>query len=523
MNFVEKVKSLQNYFKSRKFKRVIEGCKILDKKFPNNSFVLNLSGMAYQGLQNHNTAINFFESALKADSLNVAAMNNLANSLKETEQFVRAEKIFKKILKENPNYVNAYNNYANLKIAVNDVEDAIALYNQAIFISKKEKNDPTTILLSLANAFQSLNKKKELMEVIQEILTLDPDNAGAHKILSWIFKYSKSNVESMEHIYKMEKILKKNNLNVDQKIKISFGLGKAYDDLKDVDQATKFIFLGNESHKKIYNSNILEEISTMNKMKKLFKDIDLNSDQKFFLKKKIIFICGMPRSGTTLVEQILASHEEVYGAGELPFLTNVINENFDGGNFFDKQKIIEHKNFLENIISKRYFEKLEPYNIQQKEVTDKAPLNFKWIGFIKIFFPNSKIIHCKRNPQDNCLSIYKNYFSSPKMNWAYSQKDVSDYHNNYGSLMKFWNSKIPQFIYTAEYEKIVSDKENEIKKLLEFCELEWDDNCLNHHKNAKTPIRTVSITQARQPVYSSSVNSSDMYKDYLKEMFENLI
>ena len=109
------------------------------------------------------------------------------------------------------------------------------------------------------------------------------------------------------------------------------------------------------------------------------------------------------------------------------------------------------------------------------------------------------------------------------MNWAYDQRDVSDYYNSYNSIMNFWYSKIPQFIHTVEYEKIVSDKKNEIKKLLKFCDLEWDDNCLSHHMNTKTPIRTVSIAQARQPVYSSSVNSGDNYKDYLKEMFDNLI
>jgi len=261
----------------------------------------------------------------------------------------------------------------------------------------------------------------------------------------------------------------------------------------------------------------------MNRMIKIFKDINLNKSPNFFSKKKIIFICGMPRSGTTLVEQIIASHKEVYGAGELSFLTNVIHDNFFNGDLIDKQRIIENQNSEKNLINEKYFEKFLLYKIKKQIITDKAPLNFKWIGFIKIFFPNSKIIHCKRNSRDNCLSIFKNYFSSPKMNWAYDQRDVSDYYNNYNSIMNFWYSKIPQFIHTAEYEKIVSDKKNEIKKLLKFCDLEWDDNCLSHHKNRKTPIRTVSIAQARQPVYSSSVNSGDNYKDYLKEMFDNLI
>ena len=523
MNFVEKVKTLQNYFKLGNFKKVIEGCKLLNKKFPNNSFVLNLSGMAYQNLLNHHKAIDFFELALKADNLNIAAMNNLANSLKVIDQFVRADKIFQQILKEDPNYINAYNNYANLKIAVNDVEGAIELYNQAIVLAKKKKIYPINFLLHLANALQSLNREKELMEVIEEILKLDPENTEAHKILSWTYKYSKTNSESMGHISIMENILKKKILNNDQKSKLSFGLGKAYDDLKDVEQAIKFISSGNQLHKNIFKSNIIEETNIMNRMIKIFKDINLNKSPNFFSKKKIIFICGMPRSGTTLVEQIIASHKEVYGAGELLFLTNVIHDNFFNGDLIDKQRIIENQNSEKNLINEKYFEKFLLYKIKKQIITDKAPLNFKWIGFIKIFFPNSKIIHCKRNSRDNCLSIFKNYFSSPRMNWAYDQRDVSDYYNNYNSIMNFWYSKIPQFIHTAEYEKIVSDKKNEIKKLLKFCDLEWDDNCLNHHKNTKTPIRTVSIAQARQPVYSSSVNSGDNYKDYLKEMFDNLI
>ena len=258
-------------------------------------------------------------------------------------------------------------------------------------------------------------------------------------------------------------------------------------------------------------------------MKSIFKDIDLSIRHKSFSNKKIIFICGMPRSGTTLVEQIISSHKKVYGAGELPFLSSVVHNNFFNENKLDKQKIAKLQNSPKNLINDQYFENISLFNIDEHVLTDKAPLNFKWIGFIKVFFPNSKIIHCKRDPKDNCLSIYKNNFSSPKMNWAFDQKDISNYYNNYSFLMKFWHSKIPEFIHTVEYEKIVSDKKNEIEKLLEFCELEWDDNCFNHHKNTKTPIKTVSISQARQPVYSSSVHSSDKYKDHLKEMFENLI
>jgi tetratricopeptide (TPR) repeat protein len=522
MNFIERAKILQNYYRSGNFKKVIEGCKNLNKKFPNNTFILNLSGMAFQGLNQHKKAIVLFESALKADNSNIAALNNLANSLKNLEEFERADEIFKKIIKTSPNYINAYNNYANLKIAVDDTEEAIKLYKKAIKLSQNNNENPLNILIHLANALQSLNRKKELTEVLEEIFKIDKDNILANKILTTIYKYTKADTKTIDHISRMEKIYIKKDLNNYDRARISFGLGKAYDDLKDTEKATTFFSNGNEAFKKTISSDVNLDIKIMNNIQKIFEKINLNKTHSNYSKKKMIFICGMPRSGTTLVEQIVASHPKVYGSGELSFLTNIIGEYFFNQNTSIEEKISEYMEFSRNIINEKYFNKFSLHHIQETIITDKAPFNFKWIGFIRLFFPNSKIIHCKRNPQDNCLSIYKNIFSSSKMNWAYDQKDIANYYNSYNSMMKFWYSKIPDFIYTAEYEKIVLDKKNEINNLLKFCNLEYDDNCFNHHKNTKTPIRTVSIDQARQPIYSSSVNAGRNYKDHLKELFENL-
>ena len=165
------------------FKRVIEGCEVLNKKFPNNSFILNLSGMAYQRLDKDHKAINFFESALKADNTNIAAMNNLANSLKNTEQYFKAEQIYKKIIKIEPNYINAYNNYGNLKHLINDIENAIKLYNKGINIAKEKNINPLIFLNHLAVAFQSLNRITETMKTINKIFKIDPKNVNAHQIL----------------------------------------------------------------------------------------------------------------------------------------------------------------------------------------------------------------------------------------------------------------------------------------------------------------------------------------------------
>ena len=171
--------------------------------------------MAYQRLDKDHKAINFFELALKADNTNISAMNNLANSLKNTEQYFKAEQIYKKIIKINPSYINAYNNYGNLKSAINDIENAIKLYNQGLNIAKEKNINPLVFLNHLAVAFQSLNKVTETIEAVNKILEIDPKNANAHQILSSIYKYSLTNEETMIHISKMKKILSKNNFEDD--------------------------------------------------------------------------------------------------------------------------------------------------------------------------------------------------------------------------------------------------------------------------------------------------------------------
>ena len=289
MNFIEKVKKLQNYFDNGNFKRVIEGCEALNKKFPNNPFILNLSGMAHQRIGKDHRAINFFEIALRADNNNISAMNNLANSLKNIEQYFKAEQIYKKIIEINPSYINVYNNYGNLKSVINDIENAIKLYEQGLNIAKKKNINPLVFLIHLAVSFQSLNKVAETIAIVNKILRIDPNNANAHQILSSIYKYSLTNEETMIHISRMKQIFTESNFEGDQEGIISFALGKAYDDLKDIDMAIKFLSLGNKFMEKKRKSNITDEINIITDMKNIFQNIDLSIRHKSFSKKKNYF------------------------------------------------------------------------------------------------------------------------------------------------------------------------------------------------------------------------------------------
>ena len=164
----------------------------------------------------------------------------------------------------------------------------------------------------------------------------------------------------------------------------------------------------------------------------------------------------------------------------------------------------------------QYLDKISLIDNSNKSLTDKAPLNFRWIGFINILFPNSKIINCTRNSLDNCWSIYKNNFDAG-LSFSFNLTDLGKFYKLYENLIDFWKLKYPKKIYDLEYEKLINNQENEIKKVLDFCELEWDSNCLKHYNNNRL-IKTVSTVQARKPIYKTSIKLSDSYSKYLEEL-----
>jgi len=222
------------------------------------------------------------------------------------------------------------------------------------------------------------------------------------------------------------------------------------------------------------------------------------------------------------VEQIITSHSQVYGGGELPILSNIVKDNFIEGNNSIKDDFYEiiKDPFKITELRTKYFNFIKSFDYNQDYITDKAPLNFRWIGFIRILFPNSKIVHCERDAKNNCLSIYKNLFEGG-LNFSYDEEDIVKYYTYYSDLINFWKSKYPKLIYNTKYENLVSNNVEEIKKIIKFCDLEWEESCLTFHKN-KTPIKTMSTAQARRPIYKSSLNSFEKYKDYLKVLEKKL-
>ncbi|MDC1154898.1 sulfotransferase [Candidatus Pelagibacter sp.] len=204
------------------------------------------------------------------------------------------------------------------------------------------------------------------------------------------------------------------------------------------------------------------------------------------------------------------------GGGELPILSNIVKNNFITDNNFSplKFKKIVNDELEINNLRLEFLKFLKYFKFDEKYITDKSPLNFRWIGFIKLIFPSAKIINCIRDPKNNCLSMFKNLFEGG-LNFTYDQQDLVKYYKYYLDLMNFWESKFSNTIYNVKYENLISNSDHEIKKIINYCNLNWEKNCLSFYKN-KTPIKTMSTAQARKPIYKTSINPFDKFKNYLK-------
>ena len=510
-NISENIQILLNQFSAKNYEEVINKGNILIKKYPEFVILYNIVGSAYQSKGEYFLAMDNFKLGLKLDPNNIALMNNLAMTHKNLLQYNLAEELFLKIIKLNNKYINVYINYGNLKRDLNKFDDAIKLYEQALSISKENP----IIYYSLALAHQGIGDFEKTIFYSKKILEIDTNFTRADHLISQSTKYKKED----EHYKSL--LNKKDNTNFkkNEKIDLLFSLAKAEEDIGRIDYASKYLLEANQIKKDLINYNVRHEINLLEDIEKIFTNYTLETDKR--LKSNIIFILGLPRSGTSLVEQIITSHTQVFGGGELPILSNIIKRHFIKNEKINSESLknIEENNLLDKIRNE-YFNYINFFNFNEKYITDKAPLNFRWIGFIKLLFPNAKIIHCKRDPKNNCLSMFKNLFEGG-LNFTYNQDDLVKYFKSYENLIQFWHKKYPKQIFDINYEKLILNNKEEIKKLIKFCDLNWEENCLSFHKN-KAPIKTMSTAQARNPIYKSSLNQFEKYKKYLTVLEEQL-
>ena len=394
----------------------------------------------------------------------------------------------------------------NINKKINDLE----------IIFKKEPNN-IPIIINLANAYIECGNFDLALKFTKLASKHSPENLGIDFTLSNLIDYS----ENENHQKIMLEKSENSSFKEEDKIPLYFALGKSFNDQKNYSKSFYYYSLGN----KIKNSTLenysleIEEIYK-SKIKEFFSNFNFNQIvRKKLFNKKIIFIVGLPRSGTSLAHQILASHSSVKGFGESDILNGFFNAKILDKEFINnlnKNNALNHDFISEisNYIGSNY-EK----NSDKKIILDKSPFNFFWLGFIKIMFPNSKIILTTRDTEDTCLSIYKSLFGKRGVLWSYNKNNIINFVKIYNYLIDLWFAKMPSYIYKLNYEFLVQDQKNEIKKLLSFCDLDWEDNCLSFYKSA-LPIKSASLYQTRKPIYKSSIKQNLKYNSFINFGFK---
>tara|TARA_B100000900_G_C20586090_1_gene719617 strand:- start:1025 stop:2587 length:1563 start_codon:yes stop_codon:yes gene_type:complete len=506
----EAIKALQN----QDLDKTISICNDILEKSKDNSIVYNICGLALQKKKLFEESIENFKKAIKSDPNNFEAHNNLALSYKYIEKIDLAEKEYLKCLNINSKFVNALVNLAKLKFENKEYKEAIKLLNEALPVTPA--NRKIFILNQLSHINSTIGNLGEAKKKAEEALKIDQYNIFSIKLLS-DFNNHKENVNM---IYKMENMINSPNITQQSISILAFQLGKAYEQKGAFDKAYNYFELANRVKNKLTKSILPQLFKMKNDLIKCFDNFEFSKFKKKSLDKKVIFVIGLPRSGTTLVEQIISSHSDVSSLGEIQILKKIIHKNFYKDNELDKKTFLENSLSNINLIQKQFFESLNKINTLDI-TTDKSIENFFYIGFIKIFFPNSKIILVKRNLKDIFLSIFQTDFSSPFMNWAYDKNAILDYIQLYSDLINFWVKLLPKDLYTIEYEKLIQNSTLEIKSLINFCNIAWDPKCLSHEKNI-SGIQTASMLQARKPIYKSSLSKFNNYSMYFEDISKSL-
>ena len=530
-------------------------------KHPEHFDTLRHLGIVYQSLHDLDKAASFFKAAQKINPLSCEIYNNLGSILFSAYKLMEAKELFEKSLSIQPNYIPALNNISLLYYRLRYEQRALVASEKAIKLQPNNLRAKTNRALALSIN----NKLDEAIRIFEEVILEDPNGAN-YKNLSTALRDAGETSKSFEVISKayeaspndeaiffslaasslykpklktlnnFKNILNENKnptsrLDYNQKTSIAFGLHNSFKKLKDYKTAGEYLVMGNKFSDTWINPDLSQERKFFNEIKRVFtKDFIANKALSQNLIKESgvspIFILGMPRSGTTLCEQIIASHSKVTGAGELPHLIRI--SELKSAYNLDKKAVNE---FIKNITesseislekkSQTYLNIIKKLSRGSSYVTDKMPHNFVLIGYIKIIFPNAKIIYCKRDPIDNCFSMYAHKFVDMAHGYSYNQEVLGRYYKLHCDLMDHWFSIFGNDIFTLDHEKLIDDQEAVSKNLIKYCGLEWEDSCLEFYKT-KRQVQTASNEQVRQPINKKSIAAWKKYEKYIEPLIKSL-
>ncbi len=511
----------------------------------NNALVYGHLADACSKLQRWDAAIEAYQQVLVLNASDVGTMIKLGGALTEARLIPESILMYEQVLALQPDNALVHRRLGDTLLIMGQVKKAIECFDEALRL----RPDYFAVKIDLALAMRQLGRAKEALVPLEEALALKPDDEEAHINLALTLKQLGQTdlaIERLEQLLSLkpscgrayyhfsimkpnqalipaiEKLVSDPGLPVGDATYCQFALGNFFDSGKSYAQAFEHFTKANGLHRKTLTYDARQNAQYVDSLIEVYSEDFFTHNREFGSASLLpVFIVGLPRSGTTLVEQILASHASVHGAGETracPAVNYSIAQQLKHAKpdpecmtLVDRQMIEEH--------STRYLQELRLHCPDATRITDKEPGNFFLIGLIKTLFPDARIIHCQRNPYDNCLSVFFHFFTA--FQCSFDLTELGEFYRDYQRLMAHWRKLFPGQIFTLQYEELVMDQEKVSRQLIEYLSLEWDENCLDFHNNERN-VMTPSNLQVRQPIYSSSIDRWKCYENNLQPLIEVL-
>jgi tetratricopeptide (TPR) repeat protein len=481
---------------------------------PANALANSLMGTLCIEAKRVDLAIDYFSKAARAEPRNAIFHNNLGNAKLAAGRFEDAIRSLNRALKLAPDFHEALCNLGKAYRKLGKAELGLPYYTRAISLAPAR--GPAKA--GLADSLIALGRIGEAEALLRDLAGDRDHKAEALAGLATTRRHKEGDPE----IGEIEKLLaEERRLDSFDRIQLHHAAGKIYMDLRRPEQA--FMHFAKAKALTTPKFNLLEYCRCIDTL------IGLYTSQFFSTRKssghesrKPIFIIGMPRSGTTLTEQIISSHPEVFGAGELGAMTSIATSlGFADGPMDSYGRRLRALDQAEALtLAQKYLSDLAWRDGSAPRVTDKMPHNFEHLGLIALLFPNARIVHCSRDPLDNCVSCFTNRFSESH-GYNTDLSTLGLYYREYHRLMAHWRRVLPMQIFELRYEELIADTEAVSRSLLAFLGLEWHPACLEFQKNERSVI-TISRWQVRQPVYSTSIGKWKQFEPWLGPLVESL-
>lgn len=498
--------------------RIPEAIEALEKALrlhPNYAEAICNRGGAHLAQEENEKALQCFKRALELRPVYVEAQMGLAKTLQALENLPDAELAAVRAIQIDGNNPKAHALLANIHTEMSKPVQAEAEYEHALQLDPLS-NDA---LLGLGDLCTENGQIERANGLFERALEFKPDDLAAHIHL---VQNGKVKADDLHFAALLEEAKKLETLSDNRRLSLHFALGKGYDDLKEYDKAFPHYLAGCKLKRARFDYDPAATAKQFTELAEIFSKENINRLRGSGDASALpIFVLGMPRSGTTLTEQIIASHPDVYGAGELPDLLHVAHRKTDPAvnTFPENLRYLDHATL--KAWGEEYVAGLKQRAPMAKHITDKMPANFLAVPLIHLMLPNAKIIHVNRNPVDTCLSCFTRLFHR-KQEFTYDLAELGRYYADYARLIQQWSEVLPAGAFLdIQYEDIVADQEAQARRLLDYCGLEWNDACLDFHKT-KRQVRTASLTQVRQPIYSTSVERWRKYEKYLGPLLDEL-